>query len=209
MRQNRRILVVIALVTGLTAGCAATPPREAENICGIFDEYPGWYDDALKSERRWQTPIPVQIAIIRQESGFRHNVKPPRDWFLGFIPLPRSSSAYGYAQAQDPAWSDYRDATGRRWAQRSNIEDALDFVGWYNDVSHKRLGIPKTDAERLYLAYHEGHGGYSRGSYRGKSGLQSIAKRVDRNARIYTEQLKSCEDRFRCRRFWQIWPFCR
>ena len=207
MRQNRLILLV-TLVAG-AAGCATAPPNQTDNICRIFDEYPGWYDDARKSEQRWHTPIPVQIAIIRQESGFRENVKPPRDWVLGIIPLPRRSSAYGYAQAQDPAWSDYRDATGRRFASRSDMEDALDFVGWYNDISHRRLGIPKSDAERLYLAYHEGHGGFERGTYRGKQGLRSVAQRVAQNARIYTEQLKTCERRFRCRRFWQFGPFCR
>ena len=207
MRQKRLILFVVLLAGA--AGCATTPPSETENICRIFDQYPGWYDDARKSERRWHTPIPVQIAFVRQESGFRERVKPPRDWFLGVIPLPRRSSAYGYAQAQDPAWSDYRDATGRRFASRSDMEDALDFVGWYNDISHRRLGIPKTDAERLYLAYHEGHGGYEGGSYRGKAGLRAVAQRVAQNSRIYTEQLKSCERRFRCRRFWQFGPFCR
>lgn len=200
---------VVLISAALAAGCAAAPPRETDNICAIFDEYPSWYDDARASEKRWQTPIPIQIAFLKQESGFRHNVKPPRDWLLGFIPLPRRSSAYGYAQAQNPAWSDYRDATGRRFADRDDIEDALDFVGWYNDVSHRRLGIAKSDAERLYLAYHEGHGGYARGTYRNKPGLRDIARRVDRTARVYTEQLKTCEDRFRCRRFWQVWPFCR
>lgn len=207
MRHSHAVWTVTLLAS--LAGCAATPPASQENICKIFDEYPSWYDHARASEKRWQTPIPVQVAIIRQESSFRHNVKPPRDRLLGFIPLPRKSSAYGYAQAQDPAWSDYRDATGRRFARRSSIADALDFVGWYNDTSHRRLGIAKADAERLYLAYHEGHGGYSRGSYRGKAGLRATARRVDRQARIFTEQLSTCEDRFRCRRFWQVWPFCR
>jgi hypothetical protein len=128
---------------------------------------------------------------------------------LGFIPLPRSSSAYGYAQAQDPAWQEYTDAIGYRAARRSNIRDALDFIGWYNDVSHQRLGLPKTDAQRLYLAYHEGHGGYARGSWRNKPQLQTIARRVAQRADTYATQLAGCEDRFRCRRFYQIWPFCR
>ena len=45
---------------------------------------------------------------------------------------------------------------------------------WYNDQSHRRNHIFKTDAHHLYLAYHEGHGGYARGSYRGKSGLKGV-----------------------------------
>ena len=193
----------------LLTACSVTPPRDQQNICRVFEQHPDWYDYARHSEKRCGVPPHILMSFAHFESGFRSNARPPRDWFLGVIPLPRRSSAYGYAQAQSPAWSDYRDATGRRYASRSDIEDALDFVGWYNDVSHRRLNIPKTDAERLYLAYHEGHGGYARGSYRNKRELQQIAKRVDRQARIYTEQLRGCEDRFRCRRFWQIWPFCR
>lgn len=193
----------------LMAGCATTPPSNTDNICAIFDHEPSWYDHAKKSQDRWGTPIPVQVAFINQESSFRHNVRPPREYFLWIIPLPRRSSAYGYAQAQSPAWTDYQKATGNRTGRRSNIKDAFDFIGWYNDVSHERLRIPKTDAERLYLAYHEGHGGYSRATYRSKPQVIRTARRVGQQAANYTRQLQGCEDRFRCRRFWQIWPFCR
>lgn len=199
----------LLLAAILAAGCATTPPSNTDNICTIFDHEPSWYDDAKDSQDRWGTPIPVQVAFINQESSFRHNVRPPRRWFLGIIPLPRRSSAYGYAQAQSPAWTDYQKATGNRTGRRSNIADAFDFIGWYNDVSYKRLRIPKTDAERLYLAYHEGHGGYSRASFRDKPEVIRTARKVGRTAADYTEQLKGCEHRFRCRRFWQFWPFCR
>jgi hypothetical protein len=39
----------------------------------------------------------VQMAIMKQESAFVADARPPRDWFLGFIPLGRPSSAYGLA----------------------------------------------------------------------------------------------------------------
>lgn len=202
----RALLPAVVL---MVAGCATTPPQSTENICHIFDEYPSWYDHAKRSEDRWGTPIAIQMSFVHQESSFRHNVRPPRERFLGFIPLPRSSSAYGYAQAQDPAWNDYTDTAGRRGARRSDLRDALDFIGWYNDISHRRLNLAKTDAERLYLAYHEGHGGYSRGTYRSKPQLQATARRVSQRADTYAAQLATCEDRFHCRRFYQIWPFCR
>ena len=39
---------------------------------------------------------------------------------------------FGYAQATDEAWSDYKKATGRTFVRRNNMGDALDFIGWYN-----------------------------------------------------------------------------
>lgn len=200
--------VFLLCTAAALAGCATAPPPRTDNICTIFEHAPRWYDHARRAEARWGTPIAVQVAIVNQESGFRHNVRPPRPRLFGIIPMPRRSSAYGYAQAQSPAWSDYLRATGRRGARRSNIADALDFIGWYNDVSHERLGIAKSNAEHLYLAYHEGHGGYSRASYRNKPQVVQVAQRVGGQARAYGEQLPACERALRCRRFWQFWPFC-
>ncbi|MFN2300406.1 MAG: hypothetical protein ABR565_00815 [Gammaproteobacteria bacterium] len=202
-------VVFMVCAAAAAAGCATAPPQRTENICEIFEHEPRWYDHARRSEARWGTPISVQIAIVNQESSFRHNVRPPRPRLFGFIPLPRRSSAYGYAQAQSPAWSDYLQATGRRGARRSNIADALDFIGWYNDVSNQRLGIAKANAEHLYLAYHEGHGGYSRSTYRNKPQVVRVAQRVGHQSRAYAEQLPGCERKLRCRRFYQFWPFCR
>lgn len=210
MTQGARIPFLTAPLCALLLSACANPTIEnTDNVCEIFRESPAWYDHAKSSEDKWGTPIAIQMAFVNQESSFRHNIRPPRDKFLGFIPLPRKSSARGYSQAQDPAWSDYVKATGSRGARRSNMADALDFIGWYNDVSNRRLGIAKTDAERLYLAYHEGHGGYSRASFRSKPQLIRIARRVAAKAGTYATQLEGCEQEFRCRRFYQFWPFCR
>ncbi len=207
-RSRIALLVSVSLVLFLT-GCATTPPRDQENVCNIFRENTRWYDHARASERRWKTPIAVQMAFIQQESSFRARARPERNRILGIIPGRRPSSARGYAQAQDPAWSDYQAATGNRRARRSNMADALDFIGWYNDVSHRRLGLAKNDAYNLYLAYHEGHTGYQRGNWRNNSQLQSIARRVDELAQTYQRQLNACESDFHCRRWYQFWPFCR
>ena len=207
-RVNTAETLLFLLLTVGLAGCATKPPDNVDNLCAVFTEHPSWYDHAKRSEERWGTPIAIQMAFIHQESSFRQTVRPPRERFLGVIPLPRKSSSFGYSQAQNPAWQDYMDDTGRRGARRSNMRDALDFIGWYNDVSHRRLSIPKTDAQRLYLAYHEGHGGYSRGTWRNKPALQNVAQRVSRQAHTYADQLQACESQFRCRHFWQVWPFC-
>jgi hypothetical protein len=206
-----RHLMPLLVATGATmilGGCATPQPRQTESLCQVFQQYPRWYDHALASERHWGTPIPVQMAFVHQESAFQQRARPERKRILGVIPGKRPSSAYGYAQAQDPAWEDYIKATGRRGARRTDMSDALDFIGWYNDVSHRRLGLAKTDARSLYLAYHEGHGGYQRGTWKNKTWLQQAASRVDARASTYQSQLQICESNLRCRRWYQVRPFC-
>lgn len=207
MISNRVIRVLVAMSVALSMGCASSPPERQDNLCAIFDQYPEWYDAARDSHERWGTPPHILMAFVKQESAFRHDAKPPRDWFL-FIPLGRQSSAKGYGQAKDEAWEEYENEVGGIFKSRSDMEDALDFIGWYNHKSNKHLGISKWDPKRMYLAYHEGRGGYARGSYKRKPKVVRIANRVDRQAKAYGAQLRKCEDRFRCRHWYQFWPFC-
>ena len=116
MTLRSAIALTCSLV--LVAGCATKPPENVANICAIFEEKGGWYKAAKKSEKRWGTPIHVQMAIMKQESTFKFNARPPRQKLLGFIPWTRPSDAYGYAQALDSTWKAYQKDTGRRFAQR-------------------------------------------------------------------------------------------
>jgi len=198
-----------ALAGFALGGCAANPPRDQHDLCAVFEQRPEWYDHAVAAEERWGTPAHILMAFVKQESAFQAEARPPRPWLLGFIPLPRESSAYGYGQVQDPAWKDYRDSQGGWFKSRDDMEDVLDFIGWYNDLSGRRLGISKWDPKHLYLAYHQGHTGYRRGTWRGRPEIIRIAERVERWAREYGAQLRRCEEQFKCRKFYQIWPFCR
>ena len=184
----------LAVLTLALAGCGTAPPQNVENICEIFEEKGRWYKAAKKSEKRWGTPIHVQHAIIRQESTFKFNAKPPRTKVLGFIPWKRPSDAYGYAQALESTWERYEKDTGRRWADRDDFDDAIDFVGWYTDQSQRIAGISKWDPYNQYLAYHEGQGGWMRKSYRFKSTVKQSARKVDYVAKEWGAQLSRCED---------------
>ena len=173
----------------------------------MFDQHPDWYDYAHQSELSWGTSKAIQMAFVRHESSYRGDAKPGFEWFL-FIPLGRPSSATGYAQAQDPVWGEYKEERGSWFSSRGDMEDALDFIGWYNDKSHKQLGISKQNARAMYLAYHEGRGGYKRGSYKKKPKLRKYADKVARTARQYSSQLKQCEKRFKCRSWYELGPLC-
>ncbi len=185
-------------------GCATTPPRHLDNGCEIFREKSGWYDDAKASQEKWGVPIHVQLAIIWQESRFRAQAKAPRDYLLGFIPWGRKSSAFGYAQVKDGTWDWYRRKTGNSGADRDDFGDVTDFIGWYGAMAHRKLGISKWDAYRLYLAYHEGLGGYRRKTYRKKPWLMRVARKVERRAARYRSQIAACRDELESP-WW--WPF--
>ncbi len=182
-------LIVLYIVL---AGCANTPPKVIDDLCLVFDEKPRWLKKARKSEKKWGTPVHVQMAIMRQESAFRFDARPERKKILGFIPGRRKSSAYGYAQAKSDTWEWYKRSTGNRGADRDDFGDAIDFIGWYTNLSQRKLGISKWDAKNQYLAYHEGHGGYQRGTWKSKSWLMQVASTVDATARRYSAQLRSC-----------------
>lgn len=176
------------------AACTTSPPSNPGNVCDIFREKDGWYDDAADARDEWGSPIPVMMAIIHQESRYQAKAKPPRKKILGFIPGPRPSSSYGYSQAKKGTWSDYKRDAGRYGADRDDFGDAIDFVGWYNYQSYRRSGISRSDPYRLYLAYHEGHGGYNRGTYRKKQWLMNVARKVERRSKTYQSQLVGCEE---------------
>jgi len=187
-------VLLVALWSVVISACATAPPKNVADICAIFDEKRGWYKAAKKSEKRWGTPIHVQMSIIRQESSFKFDARPPRTKLFGFIPWTRPSDAYGYAQALDSTWEWYKDDTGRRFADRDDFDDAIDFVGWYTNMSNASVGISKWDPYNQYLAYHEGQEGWRHGTYRKKGWLKETARHVDYRAREWGAQLQRCED---------------
>ncbi|TVP88647.1 MAG: hypothetical protein EA348_10345 [Pseudomonadaceae bacterium] len=193
---------MLFVLLGLLAGCASRAiPTSQENICHIFEEKRGWHYHALQMNKTWGVPVHVPMAMMYQESSFRHNARPPRRKILGFIPGSRPSNARGYSQALTATWDDYRNETGNRRASRTNFADSIDFMGWYISKTHSINGVSKWDAENQYLNYHEGWGGYRRGTHRSKPWLLGVAKRVDARARTYSQQYQACSGSLSKRRF--------
>ncbi len=188
---NPRFCLAAMAMLLLSFGCATYQPKQTDNICSIFRGDIKWYKSARDANKRWGTPVWVMMAIIDQESRFVSDAKPQRSWFL-FIPLPRRSSAYGYAQAQDPVWAKYRKETGNSGDDRDDFADAINFVGWYTDTTQRTLGISKWDAYHQYLAYHEGQGGYKSGSWKSNGWLKQVAVKVRSKSAAYGAQLQKC-----------------
>ena len=185
-------LVCLPLLVSVLTACASSPPRSVANICEIFEDRRAWYRAAKNAERRWDVPMSVNMAFIYQESSFESRAKPERNRFLWIFPGRRPSSAYGYAQALDSTWQEYEQKSGNSRASRRNFEDAIDFVAWYNANSTRISNISNDNAMHLYYAYHDGNGGYQRGSYRNKDWLVDAAGRVQANSSRFAAQLNGC-----------------
>jgi hypothetical protein len=190
MNKLTKLALSLSLIAGL-AGCATTPPSNVDNLCAIFDQKPKWYKYSKCTEEKWGAPIPVQMAIIHQESRFNAKAKPPRKRLLGFIPWKRPSTAYGYTQSLDITWDNYIKNTGNYYASRKDFADACDFIGWYINTSSRKLGIAPDNAYAQYLAYHEGMGGFARGTHLQKPWLIAVARKVAARARRYQQQLQN------------------
>ena len=167
-------------------------PSNTSNSCSIFDERYLWYKHAKKSEKKWGTPVYLQLAIIKMESGFDWLAKPPRQKLFKIVPYKRPSSSFGYSQAVKGTWKQYKTETGNKFATRTRFKDSVDFIGWYTTKTEKILKVSKQDAFKQYIAYHEGWGNYK--NYKSNKKVINLAKRVEKQSNIYKKQLTDCKN---------------
>ena len=191
-KSSSKILLTAACVVALVPGCVSAPPAEPDQLCAIFAEKPGWHRSAHRMYKKWGVPVPVAMAFVHRESAYQAKAKPPRGKLLWVIPWRRPSSAYGYAQATDPAWREYLADAGGWFADRDDFADAMDFIGWYNHRSSRDLKIGKADAYRLYVAYYMGPAGYRSGRWQKNSTVRRFASTVSDRAARYTAQYQRC-----------------
>ncbi len=205
-RPMIRFLLISALIFGLIYFFSESepPPKHLGNICYILKHHPKWFWAAKEARKKWGVPISTQMAFIYKESHFRSEAKPEREKLLGLIPWRRPTSAEGYAQAVDATWRAYLRETHQEHARRDDFETAVDFIGWYLNHLHRRLHIPNNNVYDMYLAYHEGAGGYERGTYRKQPHLINIAKHVQSRARRYRRQLLRCEKHLPKKHWWRF-----
>ena len=184
--------LIFAVLLASCSGGPTSAPRDLDDACAILKERPEYYKAFRATERRWGVPIHVQMATIHQESKFVADARTPFKYVIGVIPMGRQSSAFGYSQALDATWDEYLAEAGRRRAKRDRIKDASDFMGWYMNLTRDRNGVSLHDARNQYLAYHEGHTGFSRQSYNSKAWLVGVAGKVDSRAKLYERQIAGC-----------------
>ncbi len=188
LSQNLSSLVVIIFFFFISA-CSSIPKNTADG-CSIFSERYLWYKHAKKTEKKWGTPIYVQLAFIKMESDFDWLARPKRLKIFKVIPYRRPSSSLGYSQAVEGTWKQYKEETNNKLATRTRFKDSVDFIGWYTNKTEKLLKISKKDVFRQYIAYHEGWGNYKK--YKEKPKIILLAKKVQQQSDKYKNQLNKC-----------------
>jgi hypothetical protein len=192
MKKQNLKLVNILLFFLILSSCSSIPKNTADS-CSIFSERYLWYKHTKKAEQKWGTPIYIQLAFIKMESGFDWLAKPERLKIFKVIPYRRPSSSFGYSQAVKGTWEQYKKETNNSLATRTRFKDSVDFIGWYTNKTAKLLKISKKDAYRQYLAYHEGWGNYK--NYKNNQKVIILAKKVAEQANEYRKQLSKCQKR--------------
>jgi len=188
MLKNKNIFLILIFFTLLS--CSSIPKNTADG-CSIFSERYLWYKHVKKTEKKWGTPIYIQLAIIKMESDFDWLAKPDRKKIFKVIPFKRPSSSLGYSQAVKGTWKQYKQETNNPLATRVRFKDSVDFIGWYTNKTEKLLKISKKDSFKQYIAYHEGWGNYK--NYKNNQKVILLAKKVQRQANKYRLQLKKCQ----------------
>ena len=183
--KNSFLLLIFILILNCSSA-----PSNISNSCSIFNEKYLWFKHVKKAEKKWGTPIYLQLAIIKMESKFDWLAKPPRQKLFKIIPYKRPSSSFGYSQAVKGTWEQYKKETDNKLAVRTRFKDSVDFIGWYTNKSSSILKISKNDAFKQYIAYHEGWGGFK--NYKDNKKIINLAKKVEKQSNIYKKQLLKC-----------------
>ncbi len=188
----RKINYYLLISLFFIVACSSVP-KNTKNSCAIFEERYLWYKHTKSVEKKWGVPIYIQMAFIKKESDFNWLAKPKRLKLFKIIPYKRPSTSFGYSQAVKGTWEQYKKETKNPLATRARFKDSVDFIGWYMNKTEKILKIPKTDAYRQYIAYHEGWGNYK--NYKNNQKVIIFAKRVREQSNLYKKQLFQCQNR--------------
>lgn len=150
------------------------------NACDLFRERIGWRTITSEASEKWNVPVSVILSVMHQESRFKSTA------------AAKTSTAFGYSQALDGTWEEYRAATKTTVADRTTLTDSADFIGWYMTRTTEKIGVPLDDVSAQYLSYHEGHGGYQSKRWKKQPKLIKIARNVAKRAEMYERQLYEC-----------------
>ena len=141
MRIKKKDFLISILLFFVTA-CSSIP-KNTQNSYAIFEERYLWYKHAKASYEKWGAPIHLQLAFVKKESDFNWLAKPPRKKLFKVIPFKRLSSSFGYSQAVEGTWKQYKRETNNSLATRARFKDSVDFIGWYINKTSKILKISK------------------------------------------------------------------
>ena len=185
--------LIYFIVFFFIVSCSSVP-KYTSNACKIFGEKYLWYKHAKKSSERYGVPIHIILAFVNKESGFNRWAKPKRTRLFKVIPYKRPSSSFGYSQAVNKTWEQYKNETNNLLALRTRFKDSVMFISWYINKTNKINKIPLNDSYRQYLNYYLGWGDYAKKVYKTNKKAIIFAKSVEKQSKIYKSQLRECKN---------------
>ena len=105
--------IILIFLFFLISACSSIP-KNTLSSCSIFNERYLWYKYTKKTEKKWGTPIHIQLAIIKMESDFNWLAKPRRQKIFKIIPYKRPSSSFGYSQQVKGTWKQNKKKTDNK-----------------------------------------------------------------------------------------------
>ena len=187
---NRNLIYFIIFF--FLVSCSSVP-KYPSNACKIFGEKYLWYKHVKKSSQTYGALPHIILAFVNKESGFNRWAKPKRTKLFKIFPYKRPSSSFGYSQAVNKTWELYKTETNNPLALRTRFKDSVMFIGWYIKKTYKINKIPFDDAYRQYLNYYLGCGNYAKKTYKTDKKAIIFAKSVEKQAKIYKNQLRECQ----------------
>ena len=188
LNKNFIFIFIFIFITSCTS-----VPKYPQNACKIFGENYLWYKSVKTSSKKYNVPIHIILAFVKKESGFNRWAKPKRTKIFKIIPYKRPSSSFGYSQAVKKTWELYKNETKNPLALRTRFKDSVMFIGWYMNKTKKINKIPLNDSYRQYLNYYLGWGSYAKKVYKTDKKSIIFAKSVEKQSKIYKNQLKECQ----------------
>ena len=179
--------------------------RHGQSVWNLEKKFTGWVDVDLTENGKSEATKAGELIKMKNididiyYSSFQLRAKNTLNLIMEVlndtklfkvIPYKRPSSSFGYSQAVNGTWEQYKKETGNKLAVRTRFKDSVDFIGWYTNKSSSILKISKTDAFNQYVAYHEGWGNYKH--YKKNKKIINLAKRVEKQSNVYKKQLKEC-----------------
>ena len=188
LKLNKFFLILLFFLTA----CSSVP-KYPQNACKIFGEKYFYLKYSRAASKKWGVPISSILAVINKESGFKRFAKPKRKKIFKVIPYRRPSSSLGFSQAVNKTWDLYKEENNKPRALRISFKNSSDFIGWYFWKTNKINKISFTDTRNMYLNYYLGWQGYKNEIYKKDKNFIIFAKSVEKQAKIYKNQLQECK----------------
>jgi len=173
MNMNAKYkLSILVMATLLLSGCFGSSTKQQLQICDELDANDEWIEPAVNAQQKYGTPLALSLSLLE---------------------LPLSKLEKKHVRPRMSDWDEYRIRSERWDAVPSNPQDAVDFIGWFTQLSQKRNSLAWHEAGEHYLALRLGHGGYHRFDATKYPELSQQAKGIDARSKRWSKELAACK----------------